>query len=192
MRQRVIIIAAAGVLLLAVVVAAVVLWIGYGDRELDNEGSLESLGNAIGDAVRTVSDTVTTSAYPARWGGGIRKLCAAAQPLFAQLFAAMEARGWHPRSNYPHREYPPGAGTYRALDFVDRDWPRNAWQQPVEPYASFYRDLGECARNVGLTWGGTWQDYAGSTSAWARAWREQQNLGDMLHVEYRPPPDGAA
>jgi hypothetical protein len=126
--------------------------------------------------------------YPQSWGGGIYKLVAPAKPFFAALFAAMQKLGHDPRSNYPHASY--NVSAYgpgpRALDIVDNAWKANAWMQPVEPYVTFYRDLGRVADALGLTWGGHWHGFAGSDSAWYKAWcAAGLSMGDMVHVEYR-------
>lgn len=181
-------------LLLALVLAFA--WYVTAPDELEEAGEspLEAVRDAVGDAVRGLGDAVSgQTQHPARWGGGIRKLATVAQPFFAALFRGMEARGWKPRSNYPHRDIH-GVGGPCALDIVDDTWSRNAWQSPVEPYVAFYRDLGEIAEQLGLTWGGRWGKFSGDSSAWAKAWRAATGWGDMLHVEWYPsagqsPPD---
>ena len=156
-----------------------------GEIEESGDSVFGGVGDAVGDAVREAMDIVSPSQYPARWGSGIRKLAPVAQPFFAALYTAMEARGWHPRSRYPHRDIH-GVGGPCALDIVDNEWKRNAWQSPEEPYLSFYRDLGAVAQSLGLVWGGTWAKFAGDSSAWAKAWRAATGWGDMIHVEWYP------
>jgi len=174
---------------LIAILVAVALWLWWesSEKEAEDGGTfLDDLG-PVGDIGRTVMDVVSPSSYPPRWGGGIRQLVEVARPFFAALFTAMEAKGWHPRSNYPHASYNEasyGPGP-RALDIVDNDWPRNAWMTPVDPYVAFYRDLGAEAERLGLVWGGRWQKFSGDGSAWAKAWKAL-GMGDMLHVEWRP------
>ena len=123
--------------------------------------------------------------YPRDWGWGIHKLTPTAKPFFARLFELMEERGHSPRSNYDHHDVS-GDGLPDALDIVDNAWSANAWQSPVEPYLTFYRDLGALAQKVGLVWGGNWKSYSGDDSAWAKRWRAATGWGDMIHVEWRP------
>jgi hypothetical protein len=156
------------------------------DEDLENENLAEGAVNGLADAVRQLGDTVSASPFPARWGGGIRQLLPAAQPFFQALFTAMEARGWEPKSNYPHASYNEaayGPGP-RALDIYDARWPRNAWQTPTPETILFYRTLGEVAESLGLTWGGRWSGFSGDGASWAKLWKAQ-GMGDMLHVEYR-------
>lgn len=169
------------------VLVAVVLWLWWegSEKEAEDGGTiLDDLG-PVGDIGREVMDAVSPSSYPARWGGGIRKLAPYAAPFFAKLFEAMERLGYQPRSNYPHQDK--GQGCH-ALDIVDNTWARNAWQTPTDETIRFYRDLGAQAQALGLVWGGVWADgrWKGSTSAWAKAWRQAANMGDMLHVEWYP------
>lgn len=176
--------------------------------ELEDESSIDPALGFLGDMVRTVTDPFNPSDYPARWGGGIRKLNPEARPYFQRLFQAMEAAGFHPKSNHPHADY--NSGTYgegpRALDILDSSWPAGAWMVPTDATIAFYTALGGIAESLGLTWGGRWVNFGGSknkdgsTKAWVLAWRAV-NLGDMLHVEWRAglaplaesaPPEGEA
>jgi len=48
----------------------------------------------------------------------------------------------------------------------------------------FYTDLGRIAREVGLTWGGTWKSFDGATWPPYIRWRKATGLGDFNHVEW--------
>jgi len=160
---------------------------GARDPDVVSDADLELVRAAV--SAKTVptpaKERLLYRGYPNDWGGGIHGLTPTAKPFFARLFELMEERGHSPRSNYPHHDVS-GDGLPDCLDIVDNAWSANAWQSPVEPYVTFYRDLGELAQRVGLVWGGNWKSYSGDDSGWAKRWRAATGLGDMIHVEWRP------